>query len=223
MESLVTALRAVHILAGMLALVVAPAAMLTSKGGRAHRRWGVVYVVAMGVVAATAIVLSAWRPNMFLGLVAVFSFYMAFTGRRVLARKRPERGERATALDWGATVVTAAASAGLVALGFARLAAGAPLGSVTVVLGGVGVAFAGRDLWRYARPPADPLQWWFDHMTAMLGSYIATVSAFSVVNFTCLPPTVRWLWPTALGAPLIAVWVTYYRARFRRRAGPASA
>jgi hypothetical protein len=30
----------IHILAGPLALIVAPGAMLTVKGGRAHRRWG---------------------------------------------------------------------------------------------------------------------------------------------------------------------------------------
>ncbi|HEV8643120.1 MAG TPA: hypothetical protein VGV13_18705 [Methylomirabilota bacterium] len=52
----------------------------------------------------------------------------------------------------------------------------------------------------------------------MLGSYIATVSAFSVVNFTFLPVTMCWLWPTAVGVPAIVIWITYdyYKARFRR-------
>jgi hypothetical protein len=59
-------------------------------------------------------------------------------------------------------------------------------------------------------------------MSGMLASYIATVTAFSVVNFTALPTTVRWLWPTAVGIPLIVVWIRYYRVRFRRR-GPAAA
>jgi hypothetical protein len=27
---------------------------------------------------------------------------------------------------------------------------------------------------------------------------------------------VLWLWPTVIGTPLIAVWITYYRIRFRR-------
>ena len=50
--------------------------MLTVKGGRAHRRWGKIYFWAMAVVASTAIVLALWRPQIFLGLLAVFSFYM---------------------------------------------------------------------------------------------------------------------------------------------------
>ena len=54
----------------------------------------------------------------------------------------------------------------------------------------------------------------------VLALWIAAVSAFSVVNFTFLPLAVRWLWPTAIGTPLIAVWVTIYKIRFRRpRAG----
>lgn len=51
-------------------------------------------------------------------------------------------------------------------------------------------------------------------MTGMLGSYLAAVSAFSVVNFTFLPTTVRWLWPTLLGTPLIVLWITSYKRRF---------
>jgi hypothetical protein len=72
------------------------------------------------------------------------------------------------------------------------------------------------------RPSPDRNRWWFDHMQGMLGSYIATVSAFSVVNFTFLPTTVRWLWPTVLGVPLVALWIGSYKARFRRSRSPSA-
>jgi len=106
---LITALRWIHISAGMLALVLAPLAMLTVKGGRAHRRWGTIYFWSMAVVASTAVVLALWRPQIFLALLAVFSFYLAFTGYRVLSRKRPTQGDAATAYDWAAALVTFAA------------------------------------------------------------------------------------------------------------------
>ena len=60
-------------------------------------------------------------------------------------------------------------------------------------------------------------------MTGMLASYLAAVTAFSVVNFVFLPTTMRWLWPTLLGSPLITLWVTYYRRRFARRRAPEAA
>ena len=204
----------------MLALVLAPLAMLTVKGGRAHRRWGTIYFWSMLVVASTAAVLALWRPQIFLALLAVFSFYLTFTGYRVLSRKRPARGERAGAVDWAAALVTFAASAALAVLGLVRPGPSwERLGVVPVVFGVLGMVLAGLDLARFAGPPADPRAWWFAHMGGMLGSYIAALSAFSVVNFTFLPTAVRWLWPTALGIPLISIWIAYYKVRFRKTAG----
>ncbi len=36
-------LLALHVAGGSLAFVLAPIALLTAKGGKAHRRWGMVY------------------------------------------------------------------------------------------------------------------------------------------------------------------------------------
>src|SRR5438034_3561536 len=109
MESMIAAIRLVHVAAGTLALVVAPIPMLTAKGGGTHRRWGQVYFWAMAVVAVTAVILAAWRPVVFLALLAVFSFYSAFYGYRALFRKRPREGQGALSLDWTAAAVRLAA------------------------------------------------------------------------------------------------------------------
>jgi len=91
---------AMHIAAGSSAFVLAPLALITAKGGKAHRRWGKIYFWAMAVVAFTAIVMAIYRPVLFLALVAIFSFYSAFAGYRVLGQKAAYKGEKtATALD----------------------------------------------------------------------------------------------------------------------------
>lgn len=222
MDSLIAGVRALHILAGAIALFVAPIPMLTAKGGRVHRRWGKVYFWAMAAVALTAVVLAVWRPVVFLALLAVFSFYNAFSGYRALFRKRPRDGQGATAPDWAAALMTFAASAAMAVLGVVRPGpAWEHVGVVPVVFGAFGMLLAGLDLSKFAWPRADRQQWWFDHMGGMLGSYIATVTAFSVVNFTFLPTALRWLWPVAIGTPLIAAWITYYKVRFRRAASAA--
>ena len=222
MNEIVTSVRVFHIVAGFLAFVVAPAAMATAKGGRAHRRWGQLYFWAMAAVAASAVVLALWRPVEWLALVAIFSFYSAFSGYRALYRKRPHAGEAASGWDWLAAAVALAASLALFALGVARPnETWTRISTIAIVLGLLGVALAARDLASFAWPSRNRQAWWFSHMSGMLASYLATVSAFSAVNFTFLPLTARFLWPSMVGVPLIFAWVAYYRARFSRRAARA--
>jgi len=202
---------AIHIFFGGVALFVAPGAILTRKGGLWHRRWGKVYFWSMAAVAASAILLSSLRPGLFLFLVAVFSFYLAFTGYRVLYRKTPT--ERANFLDWGAAALMLAGGIGLIGYGLLLLRT-STFGTVAVVFGGIGLLLALSDAHAFLRPPADKRAWWFTHMRRMLGAYIATVSAFSAVNFYFLPPLVRWLWPTVVGLIGTYIWTLHYRQKF---------
>jgi len=212
MDALIAGIRIAHVVAGTLALFVAPIPMLTAKGGRTHRRWGKVYFV-----------LAVWKPVVFLALLAVFSFYSAFYGYRALSRKRPLDTQGALPLDWAAAGAMLSASTAMAVLGTVRPSpAWERVGIVPVVFGVFGMVLAGLDFWRFGWPPADPHAWWFAHMRGMLGSYIATVTAFSVVNFTFLPTAVRWLWPIVVGTPLITAWITYYKLRFRRGAAVAA-
>ncbi|MGH9580610.1 MAG: DUF2306 domain-containing protein [Terriglobales bacterium] len=212
MDPWISAIRWVHIAAGFAAFFIAPVPLLTAKGGKTHRRWGKIYFWSMAVVALTAVVLAFYRPVIFLALIAVFSFYFAFTGYRVLSRKRPAQGQGPKTLDWAAALLALAGSLALVGLGVFHA-----LGTVAVVFGALGCLIAGRDLWQFLRPPADGNFWWFVHMGGMVGSYIAALSAFSVVNFEFLPTLVRWLWPTAIGVPLLLIWIGYYRHKFTGR------
>jgi hypothetical protein len=50
-----------------------------AKGGKGHRLWGNIFFRCMAIVAVTALVMAAYRPILFLALVAIFSFYAAFT------------------------------------------------------------------------------------------------------------------------------------------------
>jgi hypothetical protein len=216
MEEIFQAARFLHILSGGFGLFVAPGAMLTRKGGLWHRRWGKAYFWSMVVVVLTAVLLALVRFNPFLLLIAVFSFYLAFSGYRVLYRKTPR--QRAGIIDWCAALLMLAGSAGLIGYGIYLLLSVriASFGIVAIVFGGIGLTTAVSDIRSFLHPPSDKRAWWFSHMASMMGAYIATVSAFSVVNFHFLPTVARWLWPTALGAIGITIWTRYYREKFRR-------
>ncbi|MBA2733834.1 MAG: hypothetical protein H0U54_13185 [Acidobacteria bacterium] len=216
MDDIFQLTRMIHILSGGLGLFVAPGAMLTRKGGLWHRRWGKVYFWSMVVVVLTGVLLAFVRFNPFLLLIAVFSFYLAFSGYRALYRKTPQ--QRAGILDWGVSVLMLTGGASFIGYGIYLLLIlqTVSFGIVAIVFGSIGLASAISDIRSFLRPPTDKLAWWFSHMSGMLAAYIATVSAFSVVNFHFLPPAVRWLWPTVIGTIGTTVWTRYYREKFRR-------
>ena len=73
-------LLALHICAGSLALASAGAALAAKKGSRFHRWAGRAFFYAMTVIFLTAVLMAVLTSNTFLFLVALFSFYLAFSG-----------------------------------------------------------------------------------------------------------------------------------------------
>jgi len=217
-----------HVLAGVTGFFVAPAAMMTVKGGLWHRRWGKIYFWAMTFAALSAIALSTFglRKNPFLTFIGVFSFYLAYSGYRVLYQKRPTQGEGAKVYDWLIALATFAAGVSLMLFGWMRPnQLWQTISPVAIALGAATVINASQDLVRFLRPPADKNFWWFTHMTGMLASYIAAVTAFLVNNARVMhfpgPIWIWWLLPTFVGIPAVSIWTRYYRDQFdRRKAAP---
>lgn len=208
-----------HVVAGFVALIAGLGAFATTKGGRRHRQFGRVYVAAMAVVSGTALALFPMDPafdRQFLALVAVFSFYFAFSGYRVLSRKRPT--DDPGMVDWAGVGLFGLASAGLVVMGVVQYLDGVDFATVILVFGGIGTVFAVTDVRKF-RTESERGAWVREHLTRMGAGYIATVTAFSSVNFVFLPSVARWLWPTVLGTPLLL----YFGRAYERRFGAGSA
>jgi hypothetical protein len=214
----------VHIAAGASSFLLAPVALATAKGGKQHKRWGMVYLWSMGVVAATALPMALYRPVSFLALVAVFSFYLAFSGYRATRLKELARGGSAAPVDWIAAVICFSASACLAGFGAFRPAWVQRMGIVAIVFGFIGMRAAALEMWKFVRKPAEKMFWWYTHLGNMIGSYIAAWTAFSV---TTLPRIFGnhmwlWLWPTAVGVPAIVITTAYYKRKFAPRAKAAA-
>jgi hypothetical protein len=209
----------VHITAGATSFLMAPVALVTAKGGKAHRRWGMVYLWAMGAVAATALPMAIYRPVLFLALVAVFSFYACFSAWRVLALKDLPKGADAQPIDWAAGAITFAASACLAGFGAFKPAIVQNMGIVAIVFGLIGMMLAFTQMKSFVRKPTEKMFWWYTHLGNMIGSYIAAWSAFSVVTLSRYlgDAWYVWLWPTIVGVPAIVLTTAYYRRKFAPR------
>jgi uncharacterized membrane protein len=216
----------VHIAAGSGAFVLAPLALVTAKGGKAHRMWGKIYFWCMTVVAATALVMAIYLPVLFLALVAIFSFYATFAAYRVLGQKDAWKGASVVrGLDWLAAILCFAASLTLVLLGAARPEFVQNLRIPAIVFGAVGMRISGRSIWRFTHPPAEKMFWWYVHLQGMIGSYIAAWTAFSLVTIGPLLHGVWWLWivPISVGIPAIVATTAYYQRKFASKPGAALA
>ena len=86
----------IHIIAGTVSLLAAVLAVVSAKGKKVHIWAGRTYFWGMFLIFITAIPMSIISSNIFLFLIAIFSFYLAFAGMR-FARNR--KGV-ATILDW---------------------------------------------------------------------------------------------------------------------------
>lgn len=190
-----------HAAGGSVALLTGPISMVAAKGGPLHRKAGSVYAVAMFVTAISALYLAIVVNNVLLLVIAVFSFFLVFTGTRALERRRSRpSGILDHAVPWAT-----------LAFGVALLARGAVLSDITNLFFGLGgIVLAIREL-RALR--SLHTQWLLMHITAMLGAYIATFSAFLVVNIGFVPKPLLFIVPTLIGTPLIAWAVVHYRQR----------
>lgn len=211
---------AIHVSAGSGAFVLAPLALITAKGGKAHRTWGRIYFWCMTIVAFTALVIAAYRPVLFLALVAIFSFYAAFSAYRVLDQKAAWKGAPVVRrLDWAAALFCFAASLALAVLGAVRPELVQNLRIPAIVFGVVGMRISGRSMWRFTHPPAEKMFWWYAHLQGMIGSYIAAWTAFSLVTIGPLLHGAWWLWivPISVGIPAIVATTAYYQRKFAPR------
>jgi hypothetical protein len=209
----------VHIAAGVTAFVMAPLALASAKGGKSHRRWGKIYFWSMAVVGSTALILSLYRPLLFLALVAIFSFYAAFSGYRVLFHKTLPQGGRVDWPDWAAAILTFACSFALALLGALRPRLIHNLAIPAMLFGAIGMWLGAKSVWQFLHPPKEKMFWWYDHLSKMLVSYIAAWTAFSVTTIGRFVHGgwVIWVLPTLLGSPAIALTNAYYRKKFTPR------
>jgi uncharacterized membrane protein len=210
------AILALHIAAGAVAFVCAPIALFTAKGGPTHRRWGKIYFWAMAAVAATALYLSVVLPILFLALVAVFSFYAAFAGYRILSLKKLGRGDRPRFIDWLAALLTLGSSAALAFIGAFRPHLAGGMSIVSIAFGLLGMSLAANSLHTFLSPPREKQFWWYAHMRGMIASYIAAFTAFTVVNLAPHFGNVWWVWlgPAIIGVPGSILWQRAYRNKF---------
>ena len=192
----------IHILAGAVALLCAALAVSSEKGKKIHVLSGKTYFWSMVAIFLTALPMSIIKSDIFLLLISIFSFYLAFSGIR-FARNR--KGI-ATTLDWIAVSLIILSGVGMWLLAAIYFTNDNSQYIVLLVFGFLAVFLGYGDLQTHKNKTATGKERIAKHLTNMLAGTIAVITAVSVTNIEIDPEWVLWVMPTALITPVIYWW-----------------
>jgi uncharacterized membrane protein len=201
----------IHILGGGLSLLSGTWNLIQKKGGNAHRKVGMVFVWAMLITGFSAFVLALLKPNIFLFIIGIFTIYLVGTGQRYIHLKKLNEGEEPKWIDWLLTSSMGVIGVVFILWGFFLLVSGKSMGTALITFGIIGLLSVRKDLQNYRGKMRKKMYWLAAHIARITGAYIASVSAFLVVNQenfpSFIPVVVYWLLPTLILTPLIVKWI----------------
>jgi hypothetical protein len=207
METVISYSLVIHIASGFTALISGLFAIMAQKGNQKHRIIGKLFYHAMLMVILSASLIAVLTTNAFLLLIALFSLFMNYSGKRSIKNK----SLHPNALDW--LVLLLGTLNGILMLLSNNL--------VLLVFGGISSVLAIRELVTFAKVIKDkPLPrkaWLKRHIGMMMGTYIATITAFIVTAgprfswYESIQPNwILWLLPTAVLSFLILYFTRKY-------------
>mgnify|MGYP003969151291 CR=1 FL=1 len=190
-----------HILAGFISLAIAYILLFIKKGNKRHKKLGMIYVYGMSTIFVTAIPLSLLGEfNPFLFVIAIFSFYLAFSGYR---QGRDRNGAREQ-IDKVLGVFITATSILFYSMAVSLYLIEDSMWITSVVFGSIALGMGIND---FRRMKIDERPDFYDrtnlHLNLMLAGTIATTTAFIVTLNPFSIDWLNWVAPTIVGTPII--------------------
>ena len=192
----------IHVLAGTIALLCSAIAVSSEKGKKFHVLSGRTYFWCMVGIFLTAIPMSIINSNIFLFLIAIFSFYLAFAGMRFAKNRKGI----ATTIDWIAVSLMILSGLGMWVLAVIYFINDNSQYITLLVFGFIALALGYGDYISHKNKAAIGKERITKHLTNMMAGTIAVITAVLVVNVNIEPIWIWWLLPTAVITPIIFYW-----------------
>jgi len=199
----------IHVLAGIIAMLIGVGAYASAKGGNTHKRFGRWFLYLMAVVIVTALNgVIFFRDRPFLTVVTFLSFYMAYSGFRVLKTK--DKGF--ARVDFLVMIVVLVIlglfvnnfrSANILWNPFVVYYLSAYLGLVLLF-----------DISRFLKPNLirNPRFWLYDHIWKMTGAFSALISAGAGTVFSEYEPLNQ-----IVPAVVTSIWLIFCLVYFPKK------
>ena len=191
----------IHIFSGFLSLLIAYSLLFIKKGNKLHKKLGMIYVYGMTTIFLTALPMSLLgEVNVFLFVVAIFSFYLAFSGFR---QGRSREGAK-NKIDKALSFFILLAALGLFFLAITLFLSNDTMWITATLFGTLSLVFGIRDQIRF-RSIKKPN--YYDrtnlHLILMLSATIATTTAFWVTVDFFTEDWLNWVSPNFVLVPVI--------------------
>lgn len=200
----------IHIACGFVSLILGMFILFAKKADKRHVFVGTIYFYALLTASLVALPMSYLHPNYFLFIIGFFTAYMILSGTRYLKKKSQEDVEWK---DWALTIVMLIFGLAFICLGIILLWQSKMFGIVLLVFGSVSLLYVVQDYKNFKGHSKIKNYWLTTHIQRMVASYIASFTAFLVVNNTILPGIVAWLLPSLFFVPLIFFWSRKYEVK----------
>jgi hypothetical protein len=215
-------MRLVHIITGLLGLVSGAVALYALKGGKVHRKSGIIFVYTMLLMSGTAVVLSVMKPQRISIAAGLLTFYLVTTA--LLTVRRPAQGFNW--IDAGAMLV--ALTAGIIGFKFGFEGLNSPTGTLDgdpavagFIMGGVALLAVFGDVRMMLRRGTEGKYRIVRHLWRMcFALWIAAASLF-LGQPQVFPETIRKSFLLVVPPLMVLLVMFYWLARFlvkRRRA-----
>lgn len=207
----------IHIIGGATGLLTGIVNMIAKKGNLKHKIVGKIFSVSMLTTGLSSLVLSVLHPSRFMFMVGAFTVYMVGTGNRYLHLKMLNKNQKPKIIDWTLTLSMLLAGVLFIGLGTVNLLKSNLFGLVFITFGFLGLLFVRHDFKNYSGKSNILNYWLSEHLQRMIGAFIASSTAFLVVNAKYLPEYIPiilyWLLPTVILTPLIIKWARKYEVK----------
>jgi uncharacterized membrane protein len=202
-----------HIASGGMALITGLISMTAVKGGRTHRLAGKIFFWAMAGVFITSVYMSLVKSNWFLLCVGFFSFYLTSSGYLVLQAKAAKNIDTVKPMYWLVCLLGFVAGIAMLGLSVNMFSKGSMFGTVPLVFG---LLSSGQSFLDYRMITTDgkPKQVWLkSHALRMASAFVATLTAFVVVNIQIEQQWILWLLPAMLVIPATRRMIAKFEQR----------
>tara|TARA_R110002049_G_scaffold216946_1_gene388365 strand:+ start:1026 stop:1658 length:633 start_codon:yes stop_codon:yes gene_type:complete len=207
METILNTSLFIHVVSGFTALLSGLIIFILKKGGRNHKKVGRVFFYAMLLVVFSAVIVATLKSNLFLILIAGFSLFMNYSGYRSIKNK----SLKPNTLDW---TILLLGTVNTVLMIYS-------MNIILMVFGGISVTLVIGEFKTFIKTsrnqPIPKMAWLKRHIGMMMGTYLATITAFIVTAgprtswYEMIQPQwLPWILPTIILTPMIAFYTRKY-------------